>query len=127
MENIHYSFSNICAKQKFDLDDVIDELRRVYNKREKALAISFSGVSNAVDSMIYPPEPQRSDEFIRYHNALIVAESLRKSGKTDISLNPKQDMCEQILAMAHPNMRVTGQWMGTKFPALRGAGSLGEP
>jgi hypothetical protein len=137
--NVHRSFSNISANQTYDMDDVLSELKRSRSCWLDGLKSSFDVASKAAENCVsisnFYLNPSNSARlFLHYHNAVVVAENLKKSGVTTVVMNPRKDLCDQIIAMAtrencsKVNLSdSTGVGVQAAQQRLRGAGSLGEP
>ena len=132
-QSIHNSFSNISANQSYAIDDVVAELQRVQQSFKNALTHSFE---TALISAERPRLPERSlsafnlskrmaENFIKYGEAIMATEELKKEGVTRIVMNPQRDLCDQVIAAAKnidaklPHKSVSAE--------LHDAESIGEP
>jgi hypothetical protein len=102
-QNINSEFSNISGNQEFALDDVIQELKRLRGSHMNALKDSFEMFASAIESNAVIPtrtglEFNTKDAIYGYHNALVVAESMKAHGVKTLELNSKHSLVDQIIS-----------------------------
>ena len=99
--SIHSSFSNVHADQTYSIDQIITELQRMRDNRLKALSEEFERVQNGIanDEPLFPYN-HSFQNLEETHNAYFIAKEMKRSGITNIKLNPAKDMNSQILAQA---------------------------
>ncbi len=101
---VHQTFSAISANQDFDLDDVIQQLKKLHGDNSHLFKKYFNALTDGMEK----GEPVEHNEYsvrrleslVKCHNAIIVAESMKKTGATTITLNPKKELMDQVIARA---------------------------
>ena len=101
---VHETFAAISANQDFDLDDVIQHLKKLHDDNRDGFKAYFNALTDGMEK----GEPvhhngysvKRLEGFVKCHNAILVAESMKKSGATTITLNPKNELMDQVIAKA---------------------------
>lgn len=103
-QNLHSTFSNLSANQEFALDDVIQELKRLRGCHMDALKSSVKIFESAIESNTVLPtrtglEFNPKGEIWGYHNAVLVAESMKEHGVKTLTLNPKHSLVDQMFSL----------------------------